>query len=341
MRAVLHFVFASLLGIQATVLAEPNSIGMEFVPIEPGEYVRGFVDGNEAHHFALVHLYSLSQNTGRETPQHRVKISNPFSIAKTEVTVSQFKAFVEDSGYVTTAEKSGKGALGWFPDEKDYVDRFHLEPGVTWKSPGFEQTGDHPVVCVSWEDAKAFCAWLSKKEGKNYRLPTEAEWEYACRAGTETWYSWGEQPDDAYKHGNVADGALESRFPKTTQFQRALRLGADEGDGVALTAKVASYLPNPWKLHDMHGNVWEWCEDRWKGDLYDTYFEGVKRTERKDVVVTDPLFEEKTAQHEYGDWRSVRGGAWTCAPAAVRSSIRTFAEAKDASVYTGFRVVKE
>lgn len=339
MKKVLHLILLAV-ALGGLARGETNSIGMELVAISPGEYVRGFPDDGADHKFKLQHLYSLSQDLRKEMPPHRVTISKGFSIARTEVTVSQFREFVDATGYLTTAEKSG-GALGFFPEEKNYVDRFQLNPEVTWKTPGIEQSESHPVVCVSWADAQAFCEWLSKKEGKTYRLPTEAEWEYACRAGTETWYSWGEDPDKAYVHGNVADSNLEAAVPKTTQYQRAIKLGKADGDGVALTAKVASYQPNPWKLHDMHGNVWEWCQDRWKADLYSDYFKDVPRTERDSVVIADPLFETKTAQHEYGDWRVLRGGAWTCAPAAVRSSIRTFAEAGDASVYTGFRVVRD
>ncbi|MEM1294494.1 MAG: formylglycine-generating enzyme family protein [Verrucomicrobiota bacterium] len=313
---------------------------MELLSVSPGQYERGFPGDGADHQFKLQHLYSLSQDLRKETPSHRVEITKGFSIAQTEVTVGQFRQFTLATEYVTTAEKAG-GALGFFPQEKNYVDRFHLDPEVTWKAPGFEQSDSHPGVCVSWADAQEFCSWLSQKEGRKYRLPTEAEWEYACRAGTMTWYSWGEDPDDAYAHGNVADGALEDAFPNTTRYQRAVKLGEDQGDGVVLTAKVASFQPNPWKLYDMHGNVWEWCQDRWKADLYNDYFKDVPRTERSSVVIMDPLFETATAQHEYGDWRVLRGGAWTCAPAAVRSSIRTFAEAGDASVYTGFRVVRE
>ncbi|WP_206028409.1 formylglycine-generating enzyme family protein [Thalassoroseus pseudoceratinae] len=314
---------------------------MKFVSVASGEYVRGFESSNQRErHFAIVHQYSNSQNFGNEKPSHRVKISKGFAIAATEVTVAQFRKFVEATNHKTDAEKNG-GALGCFPDERDYVDRFHKSPEITWRTPGFEQSDEHPVVCVSWNDANAFCQWLSKEDGQKYRLPSEAEWEYACRAGKSTWYSWGEDPDLAYEHGNVADGALEAAQPKTTQYQRAVRLGADEGDGVVFTAKVGSYRPNPWGLFDMHGNVWEWCQDRWASDEYERYFDGVPRQKRKDVVVTDPVFLEKTEQHEFGDWRSIRGGGWTCAPAAVRCSIRTFAEAADATVYTGFRIVRE
>ena len=318
-----------------------NTIGMRFVQIEPGEFTRGFDTSNQRERrFALVHQYSNSQNFKNESPSHRVAITRGFEIATTEATVGQFRQFVDATGYKTDAEKNG-GALGCFPDENDYVDRFHKSSEITWRTPGFEQTDEHPVVCVSWTDANAFCKWLSKKDGQNYRLPSEAEWEYACRAGQKTWYSWGEDPDLAYEHANVADGALEAAQPKTTQFQRAVRLGADEGDGVVFTAKVGSFKPNPWGLFDMHGNVWEWCQDRWAADRYDRHFDGVPRQQRGDVVVTDPLFLDETDQHKYGDWRLMRGGGWTCAPAAVRCSIRTFAEAADSAVYTGFRIVRE
>ena len=326
---------------ERTEPSKRNSLGMEFVRIPAGEYQRGFETNNRReHHFHRTHPYSNKQSFKTETPAHRVSITKPFEMAATEVTVGQFRAFVEATRYQTDAEKNG-GALGCFPGEKDYVDRFHVDPKIFWKSPGFEQSESHPVVGISWSDAQAFCNWLSEKEGATYRLPSEAEWEYACRAGQSTWYSWGEDPDQAYVHANVADGALESAQPKTTSYQRAVRLGAGEGDGVVFTAKTASYRANPWGLYDMHGNVWEWCSDRWSADRYEYFFRDVPRQQRSEVVVEDPVFLDKTDQHKYGDWRVIRGGAWTCAPAAVRASIRTFAEAADATVYTGFRVVRE
>lgn len=323
------------------VAVPANSLGIKLVRIPGGEFVRGFTtDNRREHDFHLAHPYSNKQNFKEETPAHRVRLSQPFEMATSEVTVGQFKQFVKATKYTTDAEKSG-GALGCFPEEKDYVDRFHKDPAITWKTPGFAQTDEHPVVAVSWNDAQAFCQWLSDEENAIYRLPSEAEWECACRAGGTTWYSWGTDPDLAYTHANVADGALEAAQPRTTQFQRAVKLGPEDGDGVVFTAPVETYKPNAWGLHDMHGNVWEWCQDRWSADVYERFFDGVPRQERKDVVIEDPLFETETDQHRYGDWRVMRGGAWTCAPAAVRCSIRTFAEAGDASVYTGFRVVRE
>lgn len=318
-----------------------NSLGMQFVRVPAGEYLRGFdTSDRRDHDFFITHSYSNRQEFKNETPSHRVAITKPFEIATTEVTVGQFRAFVQATNYTTDAETNG-GAMGFFANEKDYVDRFRKSPDVTWKSPGFEQSEEHPVVAISWNDAEAFCRWLSERENVHYRLPSEAEWEYACRANQKTWYSWGKDPDEAYSHANVADGALETAHPNTTRYQRAVRLKPDEGDGTVFTAKTASYLPNPWGLHDMHGNVWEWCQDRWSADLYERYFDDVPRQKRSDVIVRDPLFLDETDQHAYGDWRSIRGGGWTCAPAAVRNSIRTYAESSDATVYTGFRLVRD
>ena len=327
--------------LSAAEQAPENTLGMRFVRIAAGEYIRGFDPQNcGRNQFALAHMYSNSQEFKHESPAHRVQLTRGFDLGTTEVTVGQFTAFVEATGYQTDAQRNS-GALGFFPAEKNYVDRFHVDPKVTWQAPGFEQSANHPVVCVSWNDCIAFCQWLSKKEGTTYRLPTEAQWEYACRAGTQTWYSWGDDPDPAYQHANVADAALENAHENTTRFQRAVRLKEGEGDGVVFTAPVASFAPNPWQLYDMHGNVWEWCQDRWSDDVYERYFDNIPRTERDRFIATDPLFDKQTDQHKYGDWHVLRGGAWTCAPAAVRSSIRTFAEAADASVYTGFRVVRE
>ncbi|MCC9657327.1 formylglycine-generating enzyme family protein [Rhodopirellula halodulae] len=320
---------------------KPGTWKMEFVSIGPSTFRRGFDTSQQRdREFSLAHRYSNQQNFQHDSPSHLVVLTEPFEIQTTEVTVAQFRAFVADTGYETDAERNG-GALGHSPDQKNYVDRFQKRPEITWRNPGFPQSDQHPVVGVSWNDAQEFCRWLSDQQPGTYRLPTEAEWECACRAGRTTWYSWGTDPNEASSHANVADGALEAAHPNTTRYQRAVQLDPNDGDGFVFTAPVASFRPNDRGLHDMHGNVWEWCQDRWSGDLYRRYLKDVPWPDRKNFTVTDPVALEETPQHQYGDWRSIRGGAWTCAPASVRCSIRTFAEASDATIYTGFRVVRE
>ena len=125
------------------------------------------------------------------------------------VTRDQFRQFVADTAYKTDVEKGERpGAYGWDPDKK----AFGFNEKYSWRNAGFEQTDEHPVVNVSWNDAVAFCQWLSRKEGNTYRLPTEAEWEYACRAGTTTRYYSGDDPETLAKVGNVADAAFRAKF---------------------------------------------------------------------------------------------------------------------------------
>jgi formylglycine-generating enzyme required for sulfatase activity len=155
-----------------------NSIGMELVRIEPGEFMMG------SSHFA-------KDAEADEKPPHRVRITRPFYLGVHEVTRGQFRRFVDETGYQTDAEKDGKG--GWGLNEE--AKQFEANPRYTWREAGFEQIDLHPVVNVSWNDAVAFAKWLSQKEGKTYRLPTEAEWEYACRAGTTTQYNFGDDPE--------------------------------------------------------------------------------------------------------------------------------------------------
>jgi sulfatase modifying factor 1 len=322
-----------------------NTIGMRLIGIPAGQYIRGEMHGNDLRKKNRFSTGGGGSHDAR--PAHPVKISREFRIGATEVTVGQFRQFVNDTQYQTTAESTGKGALAFNPDSnadaetQGEIDQFKLNPDRTWRSPGFKQTDNHPVVCVSWKDAVAFCQWLSKKEDAAYRLPSEAEWEYAARAGTSTSYLGGDSADTIYAFGNVADAALEAVHPGMTLRQRIARLGKGEGDGIVYTAPVGTKKPNHWGLFDTHGNVWEWCTDKY----YDQYYS--KLTNRSimqlatDVPpVVDPQGPKTTAHHRYGDWRSMRGGAWCSGPISSRCASRSFGEASDASCYTGFRVVR-
>jgi len=173
-----------------------------------------FIMGSEVH--------------GEEEPRHEVTIAYDFEIGRTEVTRGQFRAFIEATSYVTEAEKEG---WGW--TRSDWRD-WHPELDISWRNPGFSQTDDHPATCVSWYDAMAFCRWLSHETGQTIRLPSGAEWEYACRAGTT---------------GHYAGDVAAMGWYRYNSGQR--------------THPVAQKQPNPWGLYDMHGNVWEWCRDMW------------------------------------------------------------------------------
>jgi formylglycine-generating enzyme required for sulfatase activity len=149
------------------------------------------------------------------------------------VTRGQFAAFVKLTKYKTDAEKKGFSYV--------YKDgAFVNDKGRHWRNPGISQKDDHPVVCVSWNDAMAFCKWLSERTGRKVRLPTEAEWEYACRAGTDTSYHFGNtvSPGEANFDGSPTGGVFRQK-----------------------TVSVASFTPNRWYLYGMHGNAAEWCTD--------------------------------------------------------------------------------
>ncbi len=185
-----------------------NGVGMRLKLIKPGKFLMG----------------SPNDEPGRlnnEGPQHEVEITKAFYMGVYPVTRGQFAAFVEDDGYQTEAEKAGTS---------------------TWRNPGipsYNQTDDDPVVEVSWNDAVRFYQWLSNKEKKTYALPTEAEWEYACRAGTTTAYSFGDDPRALGEYAWYEDNSGSH------------------------THRVGGKKPNPWGLYDLHGNVWQWCADSW------------------------------------------------------------------------------
>ena len=171
------------------------------------------------------------------------------------------------------------------------------------------------MVNVSWNDAVAFCKWLSRKEGKTYRLPTEAEWEYACRAGTTTRYYSGDDPETLAKVGNVADATAKAKFPDWKYTIKA-------NDGYVFTAPVGKFKPNAFGLYDMHGNAWQWCADWYGADYYAT------------SPADDPTGPDS------GDVRVLRGGSWFDGPSVTRSAIRLGVIPGYGGSSTGFRVAR-
>jgi sulfatase modifying factor 1 len=290
-----------------------NSPGMTFVRIEPGEFTMGSTDAQLAR---LKELFPTADHNWfkNEQPAHRVRITRPFYLGAHPVTVGQFRRFVERTGYKTEGEKDGKGGVGWDVAKGEWV----LDPKYTWRNPGFPQGDDHPVVLVSWNDARAFIEWLNSTDDGSfrYRLPTEAEREYACRAGsTSLFTSKDDDPEKLALIGNVADASHKRAVPVWPTFFRSK---AD--DGHAFTAPVGSYPANPWGLYDTIGNVWEWCEDGFDFEYY------------KKSPADDPPGEPGESS------RVFRGGSWNVQPSDGRPAIRYGDAQKYRSFSLGFRL---
>ena len=234
-----------------------------------------------------------------EGPVHRVTIDSPFAVGVYEVTVAEFGRFVDATGH-----SAGNACYVWTGNNVE------LENGLGWRNPGFSQGGSHPAVCVNWEDAKAYVAWLSRKTGERYRLPSEVEWEYVARAGTRTARWWDEGESGQCAHANGADAS--------TGFD----WGIGCSDGYSRTAPVGSFRANAWGLHDVLGNAWEWTEDCWNGNYRSAPSDG--------------------SAWEYGDCnvRVLRGGSWNDRPGVLRSADRYGGDSGVRLNGSGFRVAR-
>jgi formylglycine-generating enzyme required for sulfatase activity len=300
-----------------------NWLGMKFARIPSGEFMIGTyesVSDLERDGLKLPRGFSIND----EGPVLRVKISE-FSIGQHEVTVSQFRAFIEASGYRTDAEKDGIG--GWGVDRRKK--NIEQSPKYDWRNTGFSQTDAHPVINVSWNDANAFCQWLTdeyRKRGETVtcRLPTEAQWEYAARANVAKRYSTGNSARSLDGFANVRDSSFEIEF---SDFDYQNRPSFPFNDGAIFSRPVGSYCANGFRLYDMHGNVSEWCLD-WYSN---SYVFSTERTETNEIV--DP----KGAGS--GTSRVFRGGSWFDGPINLRSSFRDNRSPEDRNTSIGFRVV--
>jgi len=258
--------------------------------------------------------FLMGDNAGLddERPAHRVRITRPIYMGKHEVTIAQFRQFVAATNYVTDAEKGTgfDGAFGWNHDTAE----FEMRDEYSWRTTGFAQQDDHPVVNVSWNDAAEFSRWLEHIEGRVIRLPTEAEWEYACRAGTTTDYFSGNEVEDVVHVGNVADAAFAEQFPE-------LEGAVKTSDGHVYTAPVGSFPANAFGLFDMHGNAWEWCADWFAVDYY---------SQSPADNPTGPMS---------GEERVYRGGGWFNCARGFRSSSRSGDRPENRHLTLGFRLV--
>jgi formylglycine-generating enzyme required for sulfatase activity len=182
-------------------------------------------------------------------PQHQVTIKSPFAIGKFEVTVDQFAAFVAATDYRTN------GPCMEFSPEASFT----ISDQFNWENPGFEQAGNAPVGCVSYFDAVAYATWLSDTTGQDYRLPTEAEWEYAARAGSTGPYHWGTDRMKACAYANVRSPGAHTISNRQLESDRTDGFPCD--DGMPLSSPAGHFRPNDFGLHDVQGNAWEWVAD--------------------------------------------------------------------------------
>jgi formylglycine-generating enzyme required for sulfatase activity len=237
---------------------------------------------------------------------------SPYWLGKTEVTVGQFRLFVNQTGYRTDAER-GDGCWAVKADGE-----WERQKDKSWRDPGYFQDDGYPVVCVSWNDASSFAQWLSSKSGQAFTLPSEAQWEYACRAGGQLiTYAWGN--GDPYMAGrpaaNIADESAKRKFSGWTVWQRY-------DDGFVHSAPVGRFAPNGLGLHDMTGNVWEWVQDVYSADAY------------RGSASDDPIYQGSGANRVY------RGGGWISFPRYGRCSIRVRLVPGYRYDYLGFRLAR-
>lgn len=264
----------------------------EMVVVPAGSFRMGF-DGGEPERY--------------EGPVRDVTIVRPFAAGRTEVTVAQFRQFVTDTGY-----RAARGCYAWDGREATML------PEADWADPGYGTPpgDDEPVICVDWRDASAYVNWLGDRTGQRYRLLTEAEWEYAAKAGSTATFPWGNEPADGCRYGNIYDesGGRTLGAPITP---------APCDDGFPRVAPVGRFAPNAFGLHDMTGNVWEWVEDCY-------------------AMPYPPEPVDGSPQLKVGcDRRGTRGGSWTTDISRQRPTFRGRDPEDLVSQVFGFRVARD
>ena len=313
---------------QAVRASEPevitNSIGMNLVAIPAGEFMMGAEEdrADTLNKFP----YCDPKWLDGELPRHKVRITKSFYLGQYEVTLNEFLKFYHDAKYKIEAERDGKPSWGY--ENNRLVESIRFRP---WDPVGWKIETNHPAIYVTWNDAVAFCEWLSKKEGQTYRLPTEAEWEYACRAGSNSRYSFGDEPEELIRFANAADADRKVGFEnaKIATFADGKKTDTSipfpflsRRDGYAWTAPVGKFRPNAFGLYDMHGNAWEWCADWYAEDYY------------KESPVDDPQGPSA------GSSRVARGGGYSSTPVNLRCAYRNDVAPSYRDSRSGFRVVR-
>lgn len=259
---------------------------------------------------------SDSESFNDEKPLHEVSIYRAFALSRCEITVGQFKRFIAETGYVTDVEKED----GCYTLNKDNLE-FERVSEANWRNPGMPQSNDHPVVCISWNDAKAYSRWLSVVTGGVYRLPTEAEWEYAARARDNSLQSpsryWGNASDTTCQYANGADQTLQKAFPRWSHSLQACE------DQAVYTQAAGVYKRNSLGLSDMMGNALEWVEDCYSDDYQSSPRDGA-------------AWKDEACERHV-----MRGGAWNSGIVSIRSANRSwFIPDSTAFSVSGFRVAR-
>jgi formylglycine-generating enzyme required for sulfatase activity len=256
-----------------------------------------FTMGSSAQEQALAITGGLPKaQADRESPQHSVNIQS-FAAGKYAVTKGEFGQFVSAKGYVTEAEK-GDGCYVW----KD--NKWQTDKATNWRNTGYKQEDNHPVVCVTWNDAQAYAQWVSQISGKSYRLLSEAEREYAARAGTQSAFWWGESISTTQAN---YDGNYSYNNSPKGEYRQA-------------TVAVSSFKPNPFGLYNVHGNVWEWVEDCFHDNYSGAPTDGSAWTTGN------------------CNGRVLRGGSWDEGSTSLRSAARGLGIMEFRSETVGFRL---
>ena len=272
----------------------------EMIVIPPGQFTMGSLDSEK---------FQLQDDD--ESPRQPITIAKRFAVGRFEVTLGEFKVFVNQTG-----RSMGDECIGIF-DPVQRPGSWGEIPQRNFINAGFVQGDDHPAVCVSWDDATAYARWLSKRTGAEYRLPTEAEWEYAARAGSQESYSFGDDESLLCQFGNGADRSLNAAWDANRWCADGKPFGS---------AAVGSYKPNLFGLRDSHGNVHEWVADCY----HNSYADMPDETKKAGAAWVSPSCIA----------RVIRGGCWAYPAVGLRSASREPWEQFKRSYCVGFRIAR-
>ncbi|WP_432146473.1 formylglycine-generating enzyme family protein [Streptomyces sp. bgisy084] len=286
---------------------EKNAMHMVVVP--PGSYTAGATE-EEQETFGVP-----SARRHFERPQQEVTVSKSIAVGRTEVTVGQFKQFVKKTGC-----RPAQGMRTWLPNQDSLME---FRPELNYLNPGFPQTDDDPVVGITKNDAEALAAWMSQRTGQTYRLPTEGEWEYVARAGSQNPFFWGDDVEDAGQYANTydEDAYAANRFSITGSGEWAHL--ENVRDGFTHTAPVGSFKPNAFGLYDVTGNAREFVADTW-------------------IDSQEGATADASVRHGEAPFVVLRGGAWNYQPQNLRIAYRSgYLSSEARTNMFGFRLVRE